>query len=89
MDKQEHDVLVLGWNLFGILPSQILKLEGKEKEALTERIMMCATLKQGRHIVKPETIKAIESILSKGDRAEVIPTKDGVKVVRIRREPVK
>ena len=37
----------------------------------------------------PTAIKAIESILSKGDRAEVIPTKDGVKVVRIRREPVK
>ena len=39
--------------------------------------------------MKPETIKAIEAILSRGDRAEVIPTKDGVKVVRIRREPVK
>lgn len=39
--------------------------------------------------MKPETIKAIEFVLSKGDRAEVIPTKDGVKVVRIRREPVK
>ncbi len=39
--------------------------------------------------MNPETIKAIEAILSKGDRAEVIPTKDGVKVVRIRREPVK
>lgn len=39
--------------------------------------------------MKPETIKAIEAILSKGDRAEVIPTKDGVKVVRIRREPIK
>ena len=43
----------------------------------------------GRQTVKPETIKAIESILAKGDRVEVIPTKDGVKVVRIRREPVK
>ena len=43
----------------------------------------------GRQTVNPETIKAIEAILSKGDRAEVIPTKDGVKVVRIRREPVK
>lgn len=39
--------------------------------------------------MKPETIKAIEAILAKGDRAEVIPTKDGVKVVRIRREPIK
>ena len=37
----------------------------------------------------PTAIKAIETILSKGDRAEVIPTKEGVKVVRIKREPVK
>lgn len=36
-----------------------------------------------------QDIKNIESILSKGDRAEVIPTKEGVKVVRIRRDPVK
>ena len=35
-----------------------------------------------------EIIKAIEAILSKGDRAEVIPTKDGPKVVRIKRDPV-
>ncbi len=39
--------------------------------------------------MKPDTIKAIESILARGDRAEVIPTKEGVKVVRIRREVVK
>lgn len=39
--------------------------------------------------MKPETIKAIDFILSKGDRVELIPTKDGVKVVRIRREPMK
>ena len=36
----------------------------------------------------PTAIKAIESILSKGDRAEVIPTKEGAKVVRITRSPV-
>lgn len=34
-------------------------------------------------------IKVIEAILAKGDRVELIPTKDGVKIVRIRREPVK
>lgn len=39
--------------------------------------------------MKSETIQAIEAILKKGDRAEVIPTKEGEKVVRIRREPVK
>jgi hypothetical protein len=39
--------------------------------------------------LKPETIKAIEAVLAKGDRVELIPVKDGIKVVRIRREPVK
>lgn len=34
----------------------------------------------------PTAIKAIESILSKGDRAEVIPTKEGTKVTRTVRE---
>lgn len=37
-----------------------------------------------------QTIKAIESILAKDDRVELIPMPGGkVKVVRIRREPVK
>lgn len=34
-------------------------------------------------------VKAIEAILRKGDRVEIIPVKDGVKIVRIRREVVK
>lgn len=34
-------------------------------------------------------VDSIESILAKGDRVELIPTKDGVKIVRIRREPIK
>ena len=33
-------------------------------------------------------IKAAESILAKGDRVELIPVKDGVKMVRIRREEI-
>lgn len=36
-----------------------------------------------------KVIKAIEAILAKGDRVELIPTKDGVKIVRIRRELIK
>lgn len=39
--------------------------------------------------MKPETIKAIEAMLAKGDRVELIPVKDGIKVVRIRRETVR
>ena len=35
-----------------------------------------------------KTIKAIETILSKDDRVELIPTKDGVNVIRIRREKI-
>lgn len=36
-----------------------------------------------------EAQRAIETVLARGDRVEVIPTKDGVKIVRIRREEVK
>ena len=39
--------------------------------------------------LKQNEIKAAESILSRGERAELIPIKDGVKVVRVRREEVK
>lgn len=33
-----------------------------------------------------KTIKAIESALDKGDRVELIPVKDGVKIIHIKRE---
>ncbi len=36
-----------------------------------------------------KTIKSIQSVLAKGDRVELIPVKDGVKVMRVRREEVK
>lgn len=39
--------------------------------------------------IDDKTKQAIEAVLSKGDRAEVIPVKDGVKVMRVRREMVK
>ena len=34
-------------------------------------------------------LAAIEAILRKGDRVELIPVKDGVRVVRVKRETVK
>lgn len=34
------------------------------------------------------SIAAIEAVLAKGQRAEVIPIKDGVRVVRVKRETV-
>ncbi len=36
-----------------------------------------------------KTIKAIEAVLAKEDRVELIPVKDGVKVIHIKREEVK
>lgn len=40
-------------------------------------------------MIDEKTIKAVEFSLAKGDRVELIPVKDGVKVVRVRREEVK
>lgn len=39
--------------------------------------------------MKPEIIRAIESVLSKGDRVELIPSKDGVKIIHIKRKEVR
>lgn len=36
-----------------------------------------------------QTIKAIEFILSKGYRVELIPVKDGVKVIQVQRKEIK
>ena len=33
-------------------------------------------------------IKAIEATLAKGERVEIIPVKDGVKVLRVKREAI-
>ena len=45
------------------------------------------------HRVKPligeNSVQEIESILRNGDRVEIIPVKDGVRVVRVKRETVK
>ena len=34
-------------------------------------------------------IRAIESVLAKRDRVEIIPVKDGIKILHIKRETVK
>ena len=36
-----------------------------------------------------EFLQTVDRVLSKGDRAELIPVKDGVKVVKVKRETVK
>lgn len=41
-------------------------------------------------VLMDESMKAaIEKVLSKGDRVELIPVKDGVKIIHIKREEVK
>ena len=37
----------------------------------------------------PEQIKAIEAVVNRGDRVEIVPVKDGLKILRARREEVK
>lgn len=37
----------------------------------------------------PEQVKVIEEIVNRGDRAEVVPVKDGLKILRTRRDEVK
>lgn len=39
--------------------------------------------------LSPQDVAKIEAVLSKGDRAELIPVKDGVKVIHIKRKEVK
>ena len=39
--------------------------------------------------LSPEHIKAIESVLARDERVMLIPTKDRIKVVRVRNEEVK
>nr|DAF16577.1 MAG TPA: delta endotoxin [Caudoviricetes sp.] len=34
-------------------------------------------------------ISAIEAVLAKGDRIELIPVKDGVKIIHIKREEIR
>ena len=43
----------------------------------------------GETRMTPDIIRTIESILARGDRVELIPVKDGVRVVRVKRETVK
>jgi hypothetical protein len=49
----------------------------------------CISSAQFHEIPVHYFLRTIDSILSKGGRVELIPVKDGVKVVRVRREEVK
>lgn len=36
----------------------------------------------------PEQVKAIELVVNKGDRVEIIPVRDGLKIMKVRRETI-
>lgn len=36
----------------------------------------------------PEQVNAIESVVNKGDRVEIIPVRDGLKIMKVRRETI-
>ena len=44
---------------------------------------------QQKQLLTEKDIKSAEPVLSKGDRVELIPVKEGVKVVKIKRAEVK
>lgn len=39
--------------------------------------------------INKEQIKGIERVLAKGDRVEIIPIKNGVKILKVKRETIK
>lgn len=42
-----------------------------------------------KQLLKENDIKVAEKVLAKGDRVELIPVKDGVKVIQVKREEIK
>lgn len=42
-----------------------------------------------KQLLTEKEIKSAEAVLAKGDRVELIPVKDGVRVIRVKREEVK
>lgn len=44
---------------------------------------------QNKQLLTQNDIKAAEKVLANGDRVELIPVKDGVKVIKVKREEIK
>lgn len=44
---------------------------------------------QQKQLLTEKEIKSAEEVLSKGNRVELIPVKDGVKIICVKREEVK
>lgn len=36
----------------------------------------------------PDQVEAIERVVNKGDRVEIIPVRDGLKIMKVRRETI-
>lgn len=41
------------------------------------------------HALTPENIQTINAVLAKDQRVELIPTRDGIRIIRIKREEIK
>ena len=50
---------------------------------------MCVKDEQKRAMIDFQQLKTINRILFEGDRVEIIPVKDGVKIIRVKRQEVK
>ncbi len=42
-----------------------------------------------KYILSPAQIEQIQKVLEKGDRVEIMPKKDGVKILRVHRDEIK
>ena len=51
--------------------------------------IMCVKDEQKRAMIDFQQLKTINRILFEGDRVEIIPVKDGVKIIRVKRQEVK
>ena len=55
-----------------------------------DKPVFCGIMSMDKPVkLEQSEIAAIERTLAKGERVEIIPVKDGVKVVRVKREEVR
>lgn len=75
---------------FGLTVKEARNSVAERKEEIEKELALYLALRGTKPPMKPEAIKAIESILSKGDRAELIPGPNGsVKIIQIKRKTIK
>lgn len=75
---------------FGLNVKEAKNRVAERKEQIEKELTLLLALRGVKPLMKPEVIKAIESILSRGDRAELIPGPNGsVKIIQIKRKTLK